>query len=208
MAKDKKKSKKQDKDEPVLPAPTPRMKLKFRDEVAPKAADEFAIKNKLALPRFEKVVLNVGMGKELDGTKVKPQVRDQVLDDLAAIAGQKAVMVRARKSVSNFKVRAGYETHAMVTLRGDRMWEFLDRLITLAIPRVKDFRGVSPRAFDKAGNYSLGLNEQGVFPEINMAESAYAHGLNVNVVIRNSDPDKSRFVLAELGMPFERPEDN
>lgn len=206
--KDKGKDKKQDQPaEPQNPAPAPRLREKFRNEVAPRVAEQFEISNKLALPRFDKVVLNVGMGKELEGTKVKPAVRDQVLADLAAISGQKAVMVKARRSVSNFKVRSGYQTHAMVTLRGDRMWEFLDRLITLAIPRVKDFRGLSAKAFDKAGNYSLGLGEQGVFPEINMAEVQYAHGLNVNVVIRNSDPDRSRFVLAELGMPFERPEE-
>lgn len=206
--KDKKGSKKESKQaEASVPAPTPRLKVKFREEIAPKVAEKFGVTNKLALPKLDKVVLNVGMGKELDGTKIKPQVRDQVLADLAAISGQKAVMIKARKSVSNFKVRSGYQTHAMVTLRGQRMWEFLDRLITLAIPRVKDFRGVSAKSFDKAGNYSMGLTEQGVFPEINMAEVQYAHGLNVNVVLRNSDADKSRFVLAELGMPFEREED-
>ena len=186
----------------------PRMKEKYTAEVAPKLADKYGISNKLALPRFEKIVLNVGMGKELDGTKVKPAVRDQVLADLAAISGQKAVMVKARKAVSNFKVREGYETHARVTLRGDRMWEFLDRLVTLAIPRVKDFRGLPDKSFDKAGNYSFGVQEQGIFPEVNMAEAQYSHGLNINVVLRNSDPQKSRFLLAEMGMPFVRPEDN
>ena len=186
---------------------TPRMKTKFRDEVAPKIAQEFGAKNALALPRFEKIILNCGMGKELDGTKVRANVRDQVLSDLSLITGQKAVMVKARKSVSNFKVRSGYQTHAMVTLRGDRMWEFLDRLITLAIPRVKDFRGL-PAKFDKAGNYAFGVKEQGIFPEINMAEAQYAHGMNINIVLNNSDPDKSRYVLAEMGMPFERPEEN
>jgi large subunit ribosomal protein L5 len=180
----------------------PRLKEHYRNEVAPKLGEQFQIKNKLALPYIEKVVLNVGMGRELDGTKVRPQARDQVLADLAEITGQKAVMVKSRKSVSNFKVRSGYQCHAMVTLRGDRMWEFLDRLIALAIPRIKDFRGVSPRSFDKAGNYSMGVGEQGVFPEINMAEAQYTHGLNINMVFANSDPEKSRFVLRELGMPF------
>ena len=186
----------------------PRMKQKYREDVAPKLAEQFSIKNKLALPRFDKIVLNVGMGKELDGTKVKANVRDQVLGDLAAISGQKAVMVKARKAVSNFKVREGYATHAMVTLRGDRMWEFLDRLITLAIPRVKDFRGLPDKSFDKAGNYSFGVAEQGIFPEVNMADAQYAHGMNINVVISNSDAEKSRFLLAEMGIPFVRPEDN
>jgi len=186
----------------------PRMKQKYREQVVPKLNEKFGIENKLALPRFEKIVLNVGMGKELDGTKVKANVRDQVLADLAAISGQKAVMVKAKKAVSNFKVREGYATHAMVTLRGDRMWEFLDRLITLAIPRVKDFQGLSDKSFDKAGNYSFGVREQGIFPEVNMAEAQYSHGMNINVVLNNSDPEKSRFVLAEMGMPFVRPEDN
>ncbi len=186
----------------------PRMKDKFADQVIPKVAEKFAIKNKMALPKIEKIVLNVGMGKELDGTKVKADVRDQVLDDLARISGQKAVMIKARKSVSNFKVREGYATHAMVTMRGIRMWEFIDRLISLAIPRVKDFRGLKDTSFDPAGNYSFGIGEQGIFPEINMADAKYAHGLNVNVVISNSNPDTSRFLLAELGMPFQRPEDD
>jgi len=186
----------------------PRMKQKYREEVVPKLSEQFGIKNTLALPRFEKIVLNVGMGKELDGTKIKANARDQVLADLAAVSGQKAVMVKAKKAVSNFKVREGYATHAMVTIRGDRMWEFLDRLITLAIPRVKDFRGLSDKSFDKAGNYSFGVQEQGIFPEVNMADAQYTHGMNINVVLSNSDPQKSRFVLAEMGVPFVRPEDN
>jgi large subunit ribosomal protein L5 len=185
---------------------TPRLREKFKQQVEPKLGEHFGITNRLALPRIEKVILNVGMGKELEGTKVRPQARDQVLDDLARIGGQKPVMVKARKSVSNFKVREGYQTHALVTLRGDRMWEFLDRLISLAIPRVKDFRGLKPTSFDAAGNYSFGINEQGIFPEINMAEAQYAHGLNINVVFKNSNPDKSRHVLSELGMPFQREE--
>jgi large subunit ribosomal protein L5 len=169
-------------------------------------AGQFGIANRFALPRLEKIVLNVGMGKELDGTKVKPAVRDQVLEDLAKVSGQKAVMVKARKAVSNFKVRQGYQTHALVTLRGARMWEFLDRLITLAIPRVKDFRGLPNKSFDPAGNYSFGVGEQGIFPEVNMAEAQYAHGMNINIVLRNSDPEKTRFILTRMGFPFEREE--
>ena len=183
-----------------------RMKQKFNDEVAPKLAEQFGIGNRLALPRLQKIVLNVGMGRDLDGTKLRPEVREQVLKDLAAISGQRAVMIRAKKSVSNFKVRSGYETHAKVTLRGTRMWEFLDRLLTLAVPRVRDFRGLSDRSFDGAGNYSFGVTEQGIFPEINMAEVKVAHGLNVNFVFTNSDPQRSRFLLSELGVPFQRDE--
>ncbi len=185
----------------------PRMKEKFENETKPRIAEKFSVKNRLALPKIEKIVINVGMGKELDGTKVKPHVRDQVIDDLRRVAGQKPVIVNAKKSVANFKVRAGYSTHAMVTMRGDRMWEFLDRLISLSIPRVRDFRGLKATSFDKAGNYSFGVNEQGIFPEINMAEAKYTHGMNFNIVIGNSDPEKSRFLLAELGMPFVRDDD-
>jgi len=185
---------------------TPRLKQQYRDQVTPKLGEQFGIKNTLALPRLEKIVLNVGLGRELDGTKVKPHARDQVLADLAQITGQKAVMIPSRKSVSNFKVREGYRCHAMVTLRGDRMWEFLDRLIALAIPRFKDFRGLSDKSFDKAGNYSLGVAEQGVFPEINMAEAQYTHGMNINVVFSNSTPERSRFLLSELGLPFQTEE--
>jgi len=184
-----------------------RMQEKYKDEVAPKVAEKFGIKNRLAMPRLQKIVLNVGMGKELEGTKVKPAVRDQVLSDLTVITGQKAVLIQAKKAVSNFKVRDGWLTHAKVTLRGQRMWEFFDRLIALAIPRVRDFRGLSATSFDKQGNYSIGVNEQGIFPEINMAESNYTHGMNINFVISNSNPEISRFLLAEMGVPFKRPED-
>lgn len=186
----------------------PRMQEKFNQDVSPKAASQFGITNRHALPRLSKIVLNVGMGKELEGTKLKPNVKEQVLSDLSLISGQKAVMVKARKAVANFKVREGYDTHAMVTLRGARMWEFFDRLISLAVPRVKDFRGLPDKSFDKAGNYSFGVVEQGIFPEINMAEAKYTHGMNINMVFSNSSPEKSRFVLQELGLPFRRPEDN
>lgn len=184
------------------------MRQKFDDEICPKVAERFGISNRLALPRLEKVIINVGIGKELDGTKLRQQAKDQVLSDLTAIAAQKPVMIKARKSVANFKVREGYEIGAMVTIRGTRMWEFVDRLLSLAIPRVKDFRGLSDKAFDKAGNYSIGIQEQGIFPEINMAEAQFSHGMNVNFVFSNSDPDQSRFVLEELGVPFVREADN
>lgn len=183
---------------------TPRLKEKFDQAVTEKVDAQFGIKNRLARPKLDKIVINVGMGKELDGTKVRAHAKDQVLADLAAISGQQAVLIKARKSVSNFKVREGYLSHAMVTLRGERMWEFLDRLISIAIPRVKDFRGLSDKSFDAAGNYSFGIQEQGIFPEIDMANAQYSHGMNVNVVLKNSNPEKSRFVLAELGWPFQR----
>jgi len=182
------------------------MKEKFQNEVAPKVAEQFGIENHLALPKLEKIVINVGMGRELDGTRVRQPVREQVLADLAAITGQKPVMVRNRKSVSNFKVRAGYEAHAMVTLRAARMWEFFDRLVSLAVPRLKDFRGLPDKSFDRQGNYSFGVAEQGIFPEVNMSEAQYAHGFNFNFVFNNSDAKMSRFVLAEMGVPFRESE--
>ncbi|GIK18154.1 MAG: 50S ribosomal protein L5 [Leptolyngbya sp. PLA2] len=181
-----------------------RLRARYDAEVRPKVTERFGIENRMAMPKLEKIVVNVNMGRHLDGTKLPPTVKQQVLDTLRAISGQKPVVLKAKKSVSNFKVRAGYETAAMVTLRRDRMWHFLDRLINLATPRIKDFRGLSRTAFDRQGNYSMGLNEQGVFPEINMAEAQFTHGMNINFSFSNSDPEKSLFVLEQLGMPFQK----
>lgn len=187
---------------------TPRMKEKFKTEVSDKIKAQFGVKNRLALPKLEKIVLSVGMGKQLEGTKVNAKAKEQVINDLAAISGQKPVIKRARKSVANFKLRAGYEVGAMVTLRGDRMWEFLDRLISFAIPRIKDFRGLPTKSFDGRGNYSFGVQEQGIFPEVDMAHAAFTHGMNITLVFSNSDDDRSRAVLSEMGMPFQKPENN
>ncbi len=187
---------------------TPRMKEKFKSEVTDKVKAQFGVANPLAMPRLEKIVLSVGMGKQLEGTKVNPKAREQVVSDLAAISGQKPIVKRARKSVANFKLRAGYEIGAMVTLRGDRMWEFLDRLISFAIPRIKDFRGLPTKSFDGRGNYSFGIQEQGIFPEVDMANADFLHGMNITLVFSNSDDDRSRAVLTELGMPFKKPENN
>ena len=181
---------------------TPRMKQRFQEQVKPRLQQQFGLDNPMAMPRLEKIIISVGLGRSLEGTKINAKARETVLRDLATIAGQKPVMTRARKSVSNFKVRAGYEVGCMVTVRGQRMWEFLDRLITLAIPRIKDFRGLNPDSFDAQGSYSLGLSEQGVFPEVDMAHTEFVHGMNITLVMRNSDPEKSRLVLRELGMPF------
>ena len=163
---------------------------------------EFAITNPMAAPRLDKIVLTVGMGKSIEGSKLNQKVKEQVLKDLAVIAGQKPVITKAKKSVANFKVRAGYESGAMVTLRGDRMWEFFDRLVNLAIPRIKDFRGLNPDSFDGRGNYSFGINEQGIFPEVDMAAAEVIHGMNITFVFRNSDNDRSRATLRAMGMPF------
>ncbi|MEM9753772.1 MAG: 50S ribosomal protein L5 [Planctomycetota bacterium] len=181
---------------------TPRFKQKFADEVLPKLGETAGTTNRLALPKLEKIVLSSGMGKHLDGTKVRAAVKDQVLKDLALITGQKAVPVKAKKSVANFKTRAGYETSAMVTLRGDRMWEFFDRLVTLAIPRIKDFRGIKDTAFDGRGNFSFGLTEQGIFPEVDMANAQHTFGMNVTLVWKNSTNELTKQALADLGFPF------
>ena len=179
-----------------------RMKEKYVSEVTAGLAEKFSVTNRLALPRLEKIVLSVGLGSQLEGTKLNAVAKDQVLKDLAVITGQKPVVTRARKSVSNFKVRKGYEDGAMVTLRGAHMWEFFDRLVSMAIPRIKDFRGLNPRSFDGQGNYSIGITEQAIFPEVNMAEAKYTHGMNITFVVRESDPEKSKYLLQELGMPF------
>lgn len=183
----------------------PRMRARYDAEVRPKIAEKFGVANPMAQPDLEKITINVSMGRHLDGTKVPANVKEAVLHTLTTISGQKPIMIAAKKSVSNFKVRAGYETAAMVTLRRDRMWHFMDRLINLTTPRIKDFRGLNDKAFDRQGNYSMGLTEQGVFPEINMAEQSFTHGMNINFSFSNSSPEMSRFVLDELGMPFRKP---
>lgn len=181
---------------------TPRLKEKFNTVVCQKVAEDFGIKNPMALPKLEKIVLNIGLGKQLEGTKVNANAKEQVLSDLGTITGQKPVMVKAKKSVSNFKVRAGYETGAMVTLRGAKMWEFFDRLVSVAIPRIKDFRGLKDNSFDGRGNYSFGITEQGIFPEIDMANAKFLHGMNITFVFKNSTNDITKAALLTIGMPF------
>ena len=180
----------------------PRMKQKYAQEVSGRLSESFGISNPMALPKLDRIVVTVGLGKQLEGTKINAVAKDQVIKDLATITGQKPVMTRAKKSVSNFKVRAGYESGAMVTMRGSRMWEFFDRLISTAIPRIKDFRGLSAKSFDGRGNYSFGIVEQGIFPEVDMGRAKYVHGMNITFVIRNSTDERSQKLLAEMGMPF------
>jgi large subunit ribosomal protein L5 len=184
-----------------------RLQTMYMEQVAPKLMKEFGLTNINQVPVIEKVIVNTGVGKQLENQKLKPEIRDTVYDTYRKITGQKAVMTIAKKSVSNFKVREGAPSGFMVTLRRDKMWSFLDRLMNLAIPRIKDFRGVNDRSFDKGGSWSFGLSEQAVWPEINMASVTFFHGMNITIVFRNSDPKMSRFALAELGMPFEKPED-
>ncbi|MGV6813573.1 MAG: 50S ribosomal protein L5 [Phycisphaerales bacterium] len=191
-------------DEAMKPS-IPRLKEQFKNEVCPKVVSEFGITNPMAMPKLEKITINVNVGRHLDGTKIPSNIRDAVIHTLTVISGQKPQEILAKKSVSNFKVREGYVTAYKVTLRRDRMWHFADRFINLATPRIKDFRGLKDKAFDRQGSYSIGLTEQGVFPEINMAEQNFTHGMNINFSFSNSDPKISRFVLAELGMPFVKP---
>lgn len=184
----------------------PRLRQMFDQKVRPKLAGEHGLKNRMQQPKLEKIVVNINMGRHLEGTKIPPDKKQTVLDTLTKITGQKPIVVKAKKSVSNFKLRAGFESSAMVTMRRDRMWYFLDRLMNLAAPRIKDFRGLPDKAFDRQGNYSMGLTEQGVFPEINMADVTFTHGMHINFVFRNSNPKLSRVVLEELGMPFKKDE--
>ncbi|HLP83996.1 MAG TPA: 50S ribosomal protein L5, partial [Phycisphaerales bacterium] len=184
----------------------PRLKVKYDDVVRKGVADKFGITNRLAQPKLEKIVVNVNMGRHLEGTKIPADKKQTIIDTVTKVTGQKPVVVKAKKSVSNFKLRAGFESSVVVTMRRERMWNFLDRLINLTTPRIKDFRGVPDKAFDRQGNYSFGLTEQGVFPEINMADVTFTHGMHINFVFRNSKPELSRFVLQELGMPFTKNE--
>ena len=184
----------------------PRLRTLYKETIAPAVMEKFALRNVHQLPRVAKVVINCGVGRYLENQKLKPEVRDTVVETLSIITGQRPIMVMAKKSVSNFKVRAGAPSAIMVTLRGNRMWHFLDRLINLAIPRIRDFRGLKDTAFDPAGNYSMGLVEQAVWPEINMANVSLTHGMNINIVFEKSTPEMSKFVLAQLGLPFVRRE--
>jgi large subunit ribosomal protein L5 len=183
-----------------------RLKVKYDTVVRAGVAEKFKVANRLAQPKLEKIVVNVNMGRHLEGTKIPADKKQTIIDTVTKVTGQKPVVVKARKSVSNFKLRAGFESSVVVTMRRERMWNFLDRLINLTTPRIKDFRGVPDKAFDRQGNYSFGLTEQGVFPEINMADVTFTHGMHINFVFRNSNPAKSRFVLEQLGMPFKKDE--
>lgn len=184
----------------------PRLQQIYREQVVPKVREKYGITNPHELPRITKIVVNSGVGRFLENQKLKPEVRDTVVDTLTKITGQKPIVIPARRSVANFKVREGSPSAIMVTIRRRRMWDFLDRLINLAVPRIKDFRGLKDTSFDPAGNYSIGLNEQAVWPEINMANVNVVHGMHVNIVFEQSNPEMSYFVLSELGMPFVRRE--
>ncbi|HET7183294.1 MAG TPA: 50S ribosomal protein L5 [Terriglobales bacterium] len=174
------------------------MRDRFEKEVAPALMKEFDVKNPMAVPRIHKVVVNMGVGEATQNAKVI----DPAAAELQAIAGQKPVITKAKKSIAAFKVREGMPIGVMVTLRGDRMYEFLDRLINIALPRVRDFRGVSTKSFDGRGNYTLGLRDQLIFPEISYERVEKSKGMNVTIVTTARTDDQARALLKGLGMPF------
>jgi large subunit ribosomal protein L5 len=175
-----------------------RLKEKYRNEIAPALAKEFDIKNPMAIPRIEKVIINMGLGEASANTKIL----DVATEELKAITGQKPVITKAKKSIAAFKLRQGMSIGTMVTLRGDRMFEFLDRLISVALPRVRDFRGISAKAFDGRGNYTLGVREQLIFPEIDFNKVDKTRGMNISIVTSAKSDDQARSLLKALGMPF------
>ncbi len=181
-----------------------RLEQLYRETVVPRVRERFELSNVHQLPRLSKIILNCPIGRFLENQKLKPEIRDTVVSTLSTITGQRPITVKAKKSVSNFKVRKGAPSAFVVTLRRDRMWHFFDRLISLAIPRIRDFRGLKVTAFDAAGNYSMGLAEQAVWPEINMSNVSFTHGMNINIVFEHSNPEMSKLVLEEMGMPFVR----
>lgn len=178
----------------------PRMKDKYQKEIAPEMMKKYTYKSTMQIPRLEKIVVNVGCGDARDNAKIL----DAVVADITTITGQKAVVTRARKSVANFKVREGMPVGVKVTLRGARMWEFLDRLLNVALPRVRDFRGISPTAFDGRGNYALGLKEQLIFPEIEYDKIDKIRGMDIVICTTANTDEEARDLLTLLGAPFAR----
>jgi large subunit ribosomal protein L5 len=175
-----------------------RLKEKYQTEIRPALQKELGLKNLMAVPRLEKIVLNMGLGEATQNVKIM----DPLVADLASVAGQKPVTTRAKKSIAAFKVREGMPIGAMVTLRGDIMYEFLDRLISVALPRVRDFRGVSTKSFDGRGNYTLGMRDQLIFPEVDYARVEKLKGMNVTIVTTAKDDNQARALLRQFGIPF------
>ncbi len=175
-----------------------RLKEKYLKEVIPALIKDCNISNKMAVPKLEKIVINMGVGKAIDNKKRL----EQSVKELAAIAGQRPVITKAKKSVAGFKLREGMEIGCKVTLRGNKMYEFMDRLINAVIPRIRDFRGLSRVAFDKAGNYSIGLADQSIFPEVNLDEMEFTQGMDITFVIENGSPKSSYELLKHFSMPF------
>jgi large subunit ribosomal protein L5 len=177
-----------------------RLKELYQGQVVKKLQSEFGITNVMAVPKIEKIVLNMGLGEAIQNIKIL----ENAVEELASIAGQKPVITRAKKSIAAFKLREGLPIGTMVTLRGERMYEFLDRLINIALPRVRDFRGVPTRSFDGRGNYTLGIRDHLIFPEIDYSKVDKAKGMNITIVTTAKNDEHARFLLTEMGMPFGR----
>lgn len=182
----------------TAPAPPARLAVYYTNNVRPKLMQDFGLTNPHEVPRLTKIVINVGMGE----ANKNPKLLDTVVDELGAITGQKPVVTKAKKAISNFSLRAGMPVGAMVTLRGSHMWEFLDRFINVAVPRIRDFRGFPTRSFDGRGSYSLGIKEQMVFPEIDYDKVEQIHGMDITFVTTADRDDLAKALLRELGMPF------
>jgi len=180
--------------------PTPRLKLRYREEIVPALMKEFNYSSVMQAPRIEKIAVNIGMGEALQNSKAL----EAAAGDLAIVTGQKPVITKARNSIAAFKLREGMSIGVKVTLRGDRMWDFLDRLINVVLPRQRDFQGISPDAFDGRGNYSLGLREQLVFPEINYDKVDKIRGMEITIVTTAATDEEARRLLALMDMPFKR----
>jgi large subunit ribosomal protein L5 len=184
--------------EPEPPPPPARLRVRFEKALRVELMKEFGFTNPMQAPKLDKIVVNMGLGEAINNGKII----DASVEQLSSITGQKPVVTKSRKSIANFKLRQGQSIGAMVTLRGDRMYEFFDRLVSIALPRVRDFKGVSPKAFDGKGNYTLGVREQVIFPEINYDKVEKIKGLNITVVTTARNDEEGRALLRHLGMPF------
>jgi large subunit ribosomal protein L5 len=171
---------------------------RYRDEIAPKLKERFGYKNAMQIPRLKQITVNVGLGEAMQNAKLL----ESAVEELGLITGQKAIITKSKKPIANFKLREGQSIGCCVTLRRDRMWEFMDRLTNVALPRVRDFRGISPRAFDGRGNYTMGIREQIIFPEIHYDKVEKVHGMNITIVTTARTDEEARALLSELGMPF------
>jgi large subunit ribosomal protein L5 len=186
--------------ETTTEVPTPRLKVRYREQIRDELRDDFGYRNVMQVPGLTKIVVNMGVGEAARDSKLI----EGAARDLGAITGQKAAITRARKSIAQFKLRAGMPIGAHVTIRGDRMWEFLDRLLSLALPRIRDFRGLSPRQFDGRGNYTFGLDEQVMFLEVDQDKIDRVRGMDVTIVTTATNDDEGRALLTKLGFPFQQ----
>ena len=175
-----------------------RLRKRYQEQVVPKLMSEFGIKNPMAVPRLEKISLNMGLGEASRNIKIL----EDAVEEMQALAGQRPAMTRSKKSIAAFKLREGMPIGARVTLRGDRMWDFLDRLVSVALPRVRDFRGVPRKSFDGRGNYTLGIKDHLIFPEIDLNKVEHNKGMNITIATTASNDEQALFLLRELGMPF------